>query len=52
MLNVDMEDPPDQIPLLLDALVEGGHDIVVGVREQRESPRTGPLDLARASTGS
>lgn len=39
MLNVDMEDPPDQIPLMLDALEEGGHDIVVGVREQRESPR-------------
>lgn len=39
MLNVDMEDPPDQIPLLLDALVAGDHDIVVGVREQRASPR-------------
>ncbi len=38
MLNVDMQDPPDQIPLLLDALKTGEYDIVVGVREKRESP--------------
>ncbi len=38
MLNVDMEDPPDQIPLLLDALKTGEFDIVLGVREQRQSP--------------
>jgi dolichol-phosphate mannosyltransferase len=38
MLNVDMEDPPDQIPLLLDALKTDEYDIVLGVREQRESP--------------
>ena len=38
MLNVDMEDPPDQIPLLLDALQSGAHDIALGVRETRRSP--------------
>ena len=38
MLNVDMEDPPDQIPLLLDALATGEHDIVLGLRQQRQSP--------------
>ncbi len=37
MINVDMEDPPDQIPLLLDALEEGDHDIVVGLRERRQT---------------
>lgn len=35
MLNVDMEDPPDQIPLLLDAIAKGEHDFVVGVRPER-----------------
>ena len=34
MLNVDMEDPPDQIPLLLDALERGDFDIVL-----RPAPR-------------
>lgn len=38
MLNVDMEDPPDQIPLLLDALKSGTCDIALGVRELRKSP--------------
>jgi dolichol-phosphate mannosyltransferase len=38
MLNVDMEDPPDQIPLMIDALEQGGYDIVLGVREERQSP--------------
>lgn len=38
MLNVDMEDPPDQIPLLLDELAKGEHDIVLGLRQQRQSP--------------
>jgi len=38
MLNVDMEDPPDQIPLLLDALADGTCDIALGVREERRSP--------------
>lgn len=37
MLNVDMEDPPDQIPLLLDALKAGEYDTVVGLREKRQS---------------
>jgi dolichol-phosphate mannosyltransferase len=38
MLNVDMEDPPDQIPLLLDALKSGEHDIALGIRDKRQSP--------------
>lgn len=38
MLNVDMEDPPDQIPALLDALKSGSYDIALGVREERQSP--------------
>lgn len=40
MLNVDMEDPPDQIPLLLDALESGDYDIVVGLRKDSQAPRT------------
>ena len=39
MLNVDMEDPPDQIPLLLDALATGEYDTVVGLREGRQTSR-------------
>lgn len=38
MLNVDMEDPPDQIPVLLKVLEAGPYDIVLGVRDKRESP--------------
>ena len=38
MLNVDMEDPPDQIPVLLDLIRGGDHDIVLGRRRQREGP--------------
>lgn len=38
MLNVDMEDPPDQIPLLLDALRARDFDIVYGLRKARHSP--------------
>ena len=38
MLNVDMEDPPDQIPLLLDALRGRDFDIVYGLRRSRHSP--------------
>jgi glycosyltransferase involved in cell wall biosynthesis len=34
---VDMQDPPDQIPALLEALGDGEHDIALGVREERES---------------
>ena len=37
MLNVDMEDPPDQIPHLLDALETGEYDTVVGLRQNRQS---------------
>lgn len=39
MLNVDQEDPPDQIPLLLDALKSGDADIAYCVRRSRQSPR-------------
>jgi dolichol-phosphate mannosyltransferase len=37
-LNVDMEDPPDQIPLLLAALEQGRCDVVFGLRRRRQSP--------------
>jgi len=36
MMNVDMQDPPDQIPLLIQKLEEEGCDIVVGLRESRK----------------
>ncbi|HWU87326.1 MAG TPA: glycosyltransferase family 2 protein, partial [Kofleriaceae bacterium] len=35
MLNVDQEDPPSQLPLLFDALKEGGYDIVGGRYQHR-----------------
>jgi len=38
MLNVDMEDPPDQIPLLLRKLEEEHFDAAFGVRTKRHSP--------------
>lgn len=37
MLNVDMQDPPDQIPLLLEAMKREDADIVIGLREHRFS---------------
>src|SRR5688572_19872369 len=37
MLNVDMEDPPDQIPLLLAELEKGSVDVMFGLRRQRKS---------------
>ncbi len=37
MLNVDMQDPPSQIPLLLDYLKNNDVDIVYGSREYRHS---------------
>jgi dolichol-phosphate mannosyltransferase len=37
MMNVDMEDPPDQIPLLLDHIKSEPSDIVYGLREVRYS---------------
>jgi glycosyltransferase involved in cell wall biosynthesis len=37
MMNVDMEDPPDQIPLLLDQLKNNRCDIVYGLRKVRYS---------------
>jgi dolichol-phosphate mannosyltransferase len=38
MLNVDMEDPPDQIPLLLDEIRKGHAGMVYGLRAERRSP--------------
>ncbi len=35
MINVDQQDPPDQIGILLDIIAKGGCDIVVGLRTQR-----------------
>jgi|SRR5215470_8723723 len=39
MLNVDMEDPPDQIPLLLREIEKAECDIVWGLRRKRHGPR-------------
>ena len=38
MLNVDMEDPPSEIPNLLSFMIDGDFDIVYGLRAERESP--------------
>jgi dolichol-phosphate mannosyltransferase len=38
MLNIDMEDPPDQIPVLLEALKKGPYDIMFGLRKVRQRP--------------
>ena len=38
MLNVDMEDPPDQIPLLLAELESKDVDMVYGLRGERAQP--------------
>jgi dolichol-phosphate mannosyltransferase len=38
MLNVDMEDPPDQIPLLLDEIEKGEADMVYATRGRKSSP--------------
>jgi glycosyltransferase involved in cell wall biosynthesis len=35
MLNADQQDPPDQIPVVLSALLEGQCDIAVGLRSER-----------------
>jgi dolichol-phosphate mannosyltransferase len=35
MINVDQQDPPDQIGVLLDVITKGGCDIVVGLRAER-----------------
>lgn len=35
MMNVDMQDPPDQIPRLLERLEQGDCDIVIGLRQHR-----------------
>ena len=37
MLNADMQDPPDQIPILAKRVSEGDCDIVLGLREKRYS---------------
>lgn len=36
MMNVDMQDPPDQIGILVKKMREGECDIVVGLRESRQ----------------
>ena len=38
MLNVDQEDPPAEIPKLLDEIQRGDHDLVYGLRAKRYSP--------------
>jgi dolichol-phosphate mannosyltransferase len=38
MLNIDMEDPPDQIPVLLEQLKNGPYDVMFGLRKVRRSP--------------
>lgn len=38
MLNVDMEDPPDQIPRLIDELETSNADIAYSVRRGRQAP--------------
>ena len=35
MINVDLQDPPDQIGVLLRAMTEGNDDIAVGLRTER-----------------
>ena len=37
MLNVDMQDPPDQIPVLIEYIQKNNYDIVFGLREHRYS---------------
>jgi dolichol-phosphate mannosyltransferase len=37
-MNVDMQDPPAEIPRLLDAMKDGDHDLVVGQYAQRHHP--------------
>jgi dolichol-phosphate mannosyltransferase len=37
-MNVDMQDPPSAIPTLLEALKEGGYDLVAGQYSARRSP--------------
>jgi dolichol-phosphate mannosyltransferase len=37
MLNVDMQEPPSQIPILLDYIKNNDYDIVFGLRQQRYS---------------
>ncbi len=39
MLNVDMEDPPNQIPTLLTQLENGSVDVMFGLRPIRRGPR-------------
>jgi glycosyltransferase involved in cell wall biosynthesis len=39
-MNVDMQDPPSAIPLLLDTLKSGGYDLVAGRYAARKSPLT------------
>ena len=40
MMNVDMQDPPDQIHLLLKEIESGSCDIVIGLRKERKDKWT------------
>jgi dolichol-phosphate mannosyltransferase len=46
MLNVDMQDPPDQIPVQLDHLKSHSVDIVLGLYDQRAAPLSQRLQSA------
>src|SRR5437879_11941889 len=49
-MNVDMQDPPSAIPTLVDALKEGGYDLVAGQYSTRKSPLRNRLsEIGRAS---
>ena len=37
-LNVDMEDPPDQLILLIESFAQHDYDVVFGVRKDRQGP--------------
>ena len=50
MLNVDMEDPPDQIPRFLELLRQGEHDIVYGLYQRRRVPLAQRLTSAMFNT--
>lgn len=45
-MNVDMQDPPAEIPKLLDALEAGGYDLVVGQYLIRKSPLRNRISAA------
>lgn len=38
MLNVDMQDPPSQVPVLIERLERENADIAIGLRQERKDP--------------